>query len=64
MTSEEEFLKTHVHRIRELASEADPFIKHRLLKLASNYESRLNKPPGTPLKLPNVEISQQVKKQD
>jgi hypothetical protein len=56
--SEEEFLKNHVLRIRELASKADPFIKHRLLNLATNYERRLSKPPRSPSKLPSVDISQ------
>lgn len=60
MISEEEFLKTHVLRIRDLASKADPFIKHRLLKLASNYERRLGTPPRSPL--PSVEISQPDKR--
>jgi len=53
--SEDEFLKSHVLHIRELASKADPFIKHRLLNLASNYERRLSNPPR---KLPSVDISQ------
>ena len=58
MISEDEFLKSHVLHIRELASEADPFIKRRLLNLASNYERRLSKPPRSLSKLPSVDISQ------
>jgi hypothetical protein len=44
MTTEEEFIKGRVERIRELAANADPFIKRRLLDLANSYERRLNQP--------------------
>lgn len=33
------FYKERARHIRRLASEADPFIKKRLLRLASNYDA-------------------------
>ena len=35
---DEKFYKGHVQKIRELAEEADPFIRKRLLQLAARYE--------------------------
>ncbi|MBR1223966.1 MULTISPECIES: hypothetical protein [unclassified Bradyrhizobium] len=33
------FYKDRARHIRQLANEADPFIKKRLLRLASNYDA-------------------------
>jgi hypothetical protein len=45
---EDEFIRGHMKRLQEIAADADPFVKKRLLKLAENYERRL-KLPRTPL---------------
>jgi hypothetical protein len=46
---DESFLKEHVDRCRSLADiSTDPFIKKRLLALASQYEGKLQ---GAPLPL-------------
>ena len=36
---DEAFYKERTRHIRELATHADPFIKNRLLRLASNYDA-------------------------
>jgi hypothetical protein len=51
---EEEFIRGRVRRIREIAAEADPFIKRRLLDLANNYERRLDQPARPPQQLPDI----------
>lgn len=38
--ADEEFIQKRVALIREIASQADPFIRARLLKLAQVYEGR------------------------
>jgi hypothetical protein len=45
---EDDFIKGRVKRLQEIAAEADPFIKKRLLRLAEDYKRRL-KPPRPPL---------------
>ncbi|MCP4619408.1 MAG: hypothetical protein GY844_23580 [Bradyrhizobium sp.] len=44
---EDEFIKGRMKRLQEIAADADPFVKKRLLRLAENYERRLQ-PPKTP----------------
>ena len=39
--AEETFLREHLALIRELAEQADPYIRKRLLALAEKYERRL-----------------------
>jgi hypothetical protein len=43
---DDNFYKERARRIRELANEADPFIKKRLLRLARNYDA-MTMPLGT-----------------
>lgn len=52
---DEEFFRRHVQKLHELAAGADPFIKKRLLQLASNYERRLSHPPRPPADLRGLE---------
>jgi len=40
-----EFLKQRAAHCRFLAEKADPFIKRRLLDLATSYDARLDPPP-------------------
>jgi hypothetical protein len=46
--NEDEFIRGRVKRLQEIAADADPLIKTRLLRLADNYERRLgpSRPPG------------------
>jgi hypothetical protein len=46
---EDEFIKGRMKRLQEIAADADPFVKKRLLRLAENYERRLT-PPRPSLK--------------
>jgi hypothetical protein len=39
--NEDEFIKGRVKSLQEMAADADPLIKTRLLRLADNYERRL-----------------------
>jgi hypothetical protein len=49
--NEDEFIKGRVKRLQEIAADADPFVKKRLLRLADDYERRLgpSRPPGKPI---------------
>ena len=38
------FYRDRARHIRQLANEADPFIKKRLLRLASNYDAMTTRP--------------------
>lgn len=60
LVAEDEFLKNQVLCIREMAINADPFIKRRLLDLAKN-DRRLSK-ARPPSKLPGVKFSQESDK--
>ena len=46
---EDEFIRERVKRLQEVAADADPFVKKRLLRLAENYQRRLT-PPRPSLK--------------
>lgn len=48
---EEEFIRKRVKELTDIANEADPFIRQRLLNLASSYERRLGKPQRPPVSL-------------
>ena len=39
---DEEFCRERLRVVRDLADQADPFIKRRLLQLARHYERRLS----------------------
>ncbi|QOZ36322.1 hypothetical protein XH92_35585 [Bradyrhizobium sp. CCBAU 53421] len=41
---DDEFCRERARTVRELAEQADPFIKKRLLQLAANYERRVGQP--------------------
>ncbi|MGY3443279.1 hypothetical protein [Bradyrhizobium sp. USDA 4473] len=41
---DDEFCRERARIVRELAEQADPFIKKRLLQLAANYERRIDRP--------------------
>lgn len=43
-TMDDEFCRERARTVRELAEQADPFIKKRLLQLAANYERRVGQP--------------------
>jgi hypothetical protein len=43
------FYRDRAQHIRQLANEADPFIKKRLLRLASNYDAMTTRPRVTVL---------------
>jgi len=45
---EDEFIKGRMKRLQEIAADADPFVKKRLLRLAENYERRLKAPRTRP----------------
>jgi hypothetical protein len=42
---DDEFYKDRARHIRELADKADPFIRKRLLDLASNYDAMIRRSP-------------------
>ena len=44
---DDEFYRERARHMRELANQADPFIKKRLLRLASNYDAMTTPPPMT-----------------
>ena len=46
---DDEFYKERARHIREVAAGADPFIKKRLLRLASNYDAMTTRPRVTVL---------------
>ena len=46
---DDEFYKERARHIREVATWADPFIKKRLLRLASNYDAMTTRPRVTVL---------------
>jgi hypothetical protein len=46
---DDEFYKERARHIREVATQADPFIKKRLLRLASNYDAMTTRPRVTVL---------------
>ncbi|MCC8942042.1 hypothetical protein H8A97_40305 [Bradyrhizobium sp. Arg62] len=41
---DDDFCRERARTVRELAQQADPFIKKRLLQLAADYERRLRQP--------------------
>ncbi|MBR1230388.1 MULTISPECIES: hypothetical protein [unclassified Bradyrhizobium] len=40
---DDDFYKERARQIRELATQADPFIKQRLLRLAGNYDAMITR---------------------
>jgi len=46
---DDEFYKERARHTREVATQADPFIKKRLLRLASNYDAMTTRPRMTVL---------------
>jgi len=48
---DEAFMKERALHIRNLAENADPFIKRRLLDLATSYEKRLLRPSKATVRL-------------
>jgi hypothetical protein len=51
---DDEFYEERARHIRELATWADPFIKKRLLRLASNYDAMTMRPKPTVLSKSNL----------
>jgi hypothetical protein len=49
--NDEEFIKGRVRLIKDIAEDANPFIKHRLLQLAATYERRLARSSRPPVSL-------------
>jgi hypothetical protein len=46
--NDDDFIRERVQRIKEIAKDADPFIKKRLADLANSYERRLSRPTRPP----------------
>jgi hypothetical protein len=59
----DEFYREQIVRLRALATNADPFIKKRLLDLADKYNARIGKKAKPGLPLPSVTIKQQANDQ-
>jgi hypothetical protein len=52
---DDEFYKERARQIREVAAQADPFIKKRLLRLAGNYDAMIARTrPAVSSNLPDV----------
>jgi len=52
---DDEFFKQQARQVRELAGNADPFIKKRLLDLADSYDARIGRrSPSTVTLLPSL----------
>ncbi|WFU43481.1 hypothetical protein QA640_14125 [Bradyrhizobium sp. CB82] len=56
----EQFIKGRVLRIREIATNADPFTKRRLLDLANSYERSLRRASYPTAKLPGEQVREPV----
>jgi hypothetical protein len=54
----DEFYREQILRLRALATNADPFIRKRLLDLANKYDARIGKKVRPGLPLPSVTIKQ------
>jgi hypothetical protein len=52
---DEDFIRERVQRIKEIAKDADPFIKKRRADLANSYERTLNRPTRPPVSLTEFE---------
>ena len=48
---DDDFCRQRARHIRNLAEQADPFIKKRLLALAQNYDARMFAPPSVTMEL-------------
>jgi hypothetical protein len=54
---DDEFYRERARHIREVATWADPFIKKRLMRLASNYDAMTTRPRVTVLSnLPHASV--------
>ena len=53
--NDDDFIRERVQRIKEIAKDADPFIKKRLADLANSYERRLSRPTRPPVNLTGLE---------
>ena len=52
---DDDFYKERARQIREVATQADPFIKKRLLRLADNYDAMITRTkPAVSSNLPDV----------
>jgi hypothetical protein len=52
---DDDFYKERARQLREVATQADPFIKKRLLRLASNYDALIKRNrPGVSSDFPEV----------
>ena len=58
----EDYFKEQAARVRQIASNADPFTKRRLLDLAEKYDGRKSVRQPTPL--PSVKIDDQHPSED
>jgi hypothetical protein len=56
LSMDEEFLKQRVRLTRDLAEQADPFIKRRLMDLANNYEARLTRPSQATVSVLSISV--------
>ena len=56
---DDDFYKERARQIRELATQADPFIKQRLLRLAGNYDAMVTRArPPILLNVPDISADQ------
>ena len=52
---DDDFYKERARQIREVATQADPFIRKRLLRLAGNYDAMITRTrPAVSSNLPEV----------
>ena len=58
---DDDFYKERARQMRELATQADPFIKRRLLRLAGNYDAMITRTkPAALLNVPDVSADQRA----
>ena len=58
---DDDFYKERARKIRELATQADPFIKQRLLRLAGNYDAMITRTrPAVLSNVPDISADQRA----
>lgn len=53
---DDEFCKERARTVRAIAEQADPLIKKRLLRLAANYEQRVDRPESVSRDDPTADL--------
>ena len=58
---DDNFYRERARQIRELATQADPFIKQRLLRLAGNYDAMITRTkPAALLNVPDTSADERA----